>query len=205
MAEGAIYDFFDADAHTITKTPVADYYVAGVDYGTSNPCAFVLFGVNRSSKPCIWAEHEYYFDSRKSQKQKTNTEYSADFMAFCEEHLGRYWQSKVLTTYVDPSAESFSLQLKRDGVMSVCDAENDVLPGIACVSSMMKSGRFAIHATQCPNLVSEVYGYCWDPKAQEKGLDMPMKTNDHACDVCRYVLFSEFGDNHVDLTALSRM
>ena len=204
MAEGAIYDFFDENAHVITKTPEAEYYILGGDYGTSNPTCFILFGVNRKSRPKIWAEHEYYFDSAKAQRQKTNGEYSEDFIEFCKEKLGKYWQTLLRRSYFDPSAESLQLQLRKDGVASVVDANNEVLTGIACVATMLKTGEYAIHE-RCENLISEKSAYVWDSKKQEKGIDEPLKTNDHASDAERYGVFSEFGDEISDLSLLSVM
>ncbi len=204
MAEGSIFDFFNEDDHTITVCPPAEYYVLGCDYGTANPAAFILFGVNRNTKPKIWAEREYYFDSRKEQRQKTDAEYSQDLQNFCREYLGEYWQTKLSRTYIDPSAESFQLQLRRDGIYSVTDANNEVLPGIATVATMMKMGDFAIHA-RCQNYINEMYSYVWDSKAQEKGIDQPLKIYDHCQDAGRYAIFSEFGDEYVDIVSLSRL
>ncbi|MFZ1075432.1 MAG: phage terminase large subunit, partial [Minisyncoccia bacterium] len=43
LAEGAIYDFFDSVTHVIESPPsLADYYICGIDYGTTNPCVFSL-------------------------------------------------------------------------------------------------------------------------------------------------------------------
>lgn len=204
MAEGSIYDFFDESEHTIVKCPPAQYYVVGVDYGTANPTAFIIFGINRFTKPKIWAEYEYYYDSRKAQRQKTNSEYSQDFIDFCKECLGEYWQTKIMRTYLDPSAESLQLQFQRDGIMSVAEAQNDVLPGIATVATMMKAGDFAIHQ-RCKNYINEMYSYVWDPKAQEKGIDQPLKTDDHCQDAGRYAVFSEFGPEYSDILTLSRL
>lgn len=36
-AEGAIFDFFEEDEHTIVKWPEAEYYILAIDYGTANP------------------------------------------------------------------------------------------------------------------------------------------------------------------------
>jgi PBSX family phage terminase large subunit len=204
MAEGSIFDFFDADEHTITKHPEAEYYVTGVDYGTANPSAFILFGVNRKTKPKIWAEREYFFDSRKAQRQKTNAEYAKDFVDFHREHLGEYWQSRLTRTYLDPSAESFQLQLTREGVISLTEADNDVLPGIATVATMLKSGDFAI-CKECQNYITEMYGYAWDAKAQIRGIDQPLKTTDHCQDAGRYAVHTEFGPEYFDITSLARL
>jgi phage terminase large subunit len=94
--------------------------------------------------------------------------------------------------------------LIRDGVYSVKEADNAVLEGIATVASMMKTGDFAI-SVNCPNYINEMYSYVWDSKAQEKGLDEPLKVDDHCQDAGRYAVYSEFGPEYADLNQLSRL
>src|SRR3990172_406753 len=79
LAEGTIYDFFDMEHHTLVLPPsVAEYYIVGADYGTTNPTAFALIGYNSSTFPNIWMEGEYYWDSRKTNRQKTDAEFAQD-------------------------------------------------------------------------------------------------------------------------------
>ena len=42
----------------------------------------------------------------------------------------------------------------------------------------------------CVNTAEEYPAYSWDPKAQLKGEDKPVKECDHACDSDRYVLYT---------------
>ena len=202
VAEGAVFDFFDEDEHTIIKHPPAQYYILAIDYGTSNPFGALLMGVNHNTKPKIWAENELYFDSKKMQYQKTDGEYSLDLKNFCKGYLGQYWQNKILKTYVDPSAASFKLQLERDGFLGVEDADNSVMDGLRTKATMLKNGNYAI-CTRCINYIKEIYGYRWDVKAQERGLDQPMKTGDHLCDAGRYGVHSEFNGEEVDMVSLT--
>jgi hypothetical protein len=44
----------------------------------------------------------------------------------------------------------------------------------------------------CKNLIEQIQGYAWCPKAAERGEDKPIKHNDHAVDSCRYMLASAF-------------
>lgn len=203
VAEGAIFDFFDEDEHTLKKCPKANYYLLGVDYGTANPFAAHLYGVNYNSKPKIWQEHEYYYDSKKEQNQQTDSEYSVNLIDFCKEYLGKNWKARLAKIYIDPSAESFQLQLEKDGFLSVTEADNSVMDGLRTVSTMLKAGDYAI-SVNCPYSIEEMYGYMWDEKKQEKGEDAPKKENDHCRDDERYVLHTEFGGNTVDLNALIR-
>ena len=83
LAEGAIFDFFDRSVYVVNRPPNnADYWIVGVDYGTNNAFAAVLVGVstgkNTQSSPVMWAEKEYYWDSKVKGRQKTNSEFAAD-------------------------------------------------------------------------------------------------------------------------------
>lgn len=189
IAEGAIYDFFDEDEHTLTTTPKAENYYIGIDYGTNNPCGFLLFGHNSRTKPIVWAEREYYYDSKKARRQKTDEEYSNDLQDFCKEYLGKNWKTRLSSIIIDPSAASFKLRLKRDGFLNIKDADNSVIDGIRDVSSILKNGNYAI-SQNCKQLIAEKYGYVWDDKAQKRGIDQPLKVGDHLSDAERYFLRS---------------
>lgn len=185
QAQGAIYDFFDAKLHVIDFAPgQAEYYLLGVDYGTVNPCSFVLVGVNRSKFPNVWVEDVYYYDSKVSQRQKTDTEYAADLVKF----IGGYG---VRAVYVDPSAASFKLELARSGVQNLYDAENEVIDGIRMVSKYLNNGTLKI-CRKCDALIKEIQSYVWDPKCAKLGEDKPLKECDHAVDALRYIIFSHF-------------
>ena len=41
-------------------------------------------------------------------------------------------------------------------------------------------------------MIKEFFSYIWDAKAQERGEDKPVKTNDHALDALRYLLMTIF-------------
>ena len=202
-AEGAVYDFFDDREHCIIRHPKADYYVVGCDFGISNPTVFLLCGVNRHTFPRVWVEQEYYFDSKKAQRQKTTGDLAEDFQDFCEEYLGEYWRHEMRTVYMDPSAEALQVEFEKAGI-PVTEAVNDVIPGISTTSIMIKNGHAAI-MDHCKNLQEEMYGYAWDKKAQERGLDEPIKVADHGPDALRYVLQTEFGQDYIDLEILGRM
>lgn len=185
QAEGAIYDFFDQKMHVIDYAPnLPEYYVLGVDYGTTNPCAFVLVGVNRSSYPNMWVEDEYYFDSRAKQRQKTDSEYAQDLIAFVK---GR----PIKAIYIDPTAASFKLELLKQGVMNLYDAKNEVVGGIRFVSSFLNNGTLKV-TRKCSHLIREFQSYVWDSKSLRTGVDKPLKENDHALDALRYAMFSHF-------------
>lgn len=185
QAEGAIYDFFDQSLHVLDyASNTAEYYILGVDYGTTNPCAFVLIGINRSRYPNMWVEDEYYYDSRVKQRQKTDHEYAQDLMQFIS-------HKPIRSIYIDPSAASFKAELLKMGVGNIYDARNEVVDGIRLVSSYLNNGTLKI-CRKCKHLLQEFQSYVWDAKSLKTGVDKPLKENDHALDALRYAMYTHF-------------
>lgn len=172
LADGAVYDFFDEDIHVISLPPGnAIYYFVGIDYGTTNPCVFGLFGYNPSLYPNIWLEKEYYFDSTSERKHKSDYDYVRDYMEFS---AGFH----VKSIYIDPSAASLKAEFIRNGITCLIDADNDVLSGIRFKSQLMTNGTYKV-CSQCINTIKEYSQYVWDSKASERGEDKPVKRFDH--------------------------
>lgn len=193
LAEGAVYDMWDDQIHAVDIIPERfDRCFLGVDYGTSNPTVFLLIG---ELKHCLYAVDEYYWDSSKTGRQKTDEEYSGDLKKFIE---GRWPQSII----IDPSAASFITQLRKDGAAGIRQADNEVLEGIRNVASFLSGKRLFVYRKKCPNLLKEFASYVWDPKAQKKGEDKPIKQNDHSLDSLRYVVQTVFG-NSIDVGSVS--
>src|SRR5258705_786361 len=109
LAEGAIFDFFDRNIHIVPKPPrAAEYWIAGIDFGTSNAFACVLIGVSTGqytqTGKCMWVEKEYYWNSKQTGRQKVNSEYARDVEEFLEPY-------SVRGIYIDPSAAAMKLEL----------------------------------------------------------------------------------------------
>ena len=189
LAEGTIYDFFDQKLHVLDFTPThnAEYYLCGVDYGTTNPAGFTLIGFNPNHYPNMWVEKEYYWDSVKQHRQKTDTEYAEDLVKFIE-------GVPVRGVYIDPSAASFKTELQRQGVRNILDADNEVLDGIRFVSNLLANGTLKV-CKRCKNLIDEFGTYTWSSKSRKLGEDKPQKANDHLLDSLRYCLYTAFGKN----------
>ena len=182
LAEGVIYQMFDESLHV--KPPGMSErltrYAVSVDYGTHNPCVFGLFWIGIVDNTAYMVK-EYYYDSIKSGRQKTDQEYASDLRDF----IGGYPVEAVI---VDPSALSFITELKKwrkQGMPRVIPAINDVLPGIQQVSWMLNNHRLYIHP-RCKNTIREFGAYVWDDKAVLRGEDKPKKESDHCQDMLRY-------------------
>ena len=185
LAEGAVYEFFNEKDHIIEQSNYpATSYIVGVDYGTTNPCVFLLFGYNRGAYPNIWLEKEYYYNSKATMKQKTDSEYVDDFITFLD-------GIEPSAIYIDPSAASFKQELRRRGVKNVRDAVNDVVTGIRFQGQMLINGTYKV-CRNCTETIKEYSTYVWDAKASERGDDKPLKVHDHTKDAERYALYTHF-------------
>lgn len=185
LAEGAVYDFFNERENVVHEIPgMAEEYIVGVDYGTTNPCSFVLIGRSTQTQPNMWVEKEYYYDSAKALRQKPDSEYAEDLARFINGY-------NVKAIYIDPSAVSLRVELRRIGISNIYEANNDVLNGIRYVYDLFKNGTIKISSC-CKNLISEMGTYVWDQKAAQKGIEKPLKVSDHALDALRYGAFSHY-------------
>jgi PBSX family phage terminase large subunit len=182
-AEGAVYGMFDAKEYVVDSLPNMVQHWVGVDYGTSNPTIYLLMGRGADDK--LYIIDEWRYDSAEHYgKQKTDAEYSRSFQVWI---MGHKVQPRFI--FVDPSAASFITQLHRDGVRNLASADNRVLDGIRYVGSLFSCRRLLIHR-RCEGLIREISGYSWDPKAQERGEDAPIKKADHGPDALRYLINS---------------
>ena len=186
QAEGAIFDFFDHNIHVVPRPPkAAEYWIAGIDYGTANNFACVLIGISTGrydqTGVCRWVEKEYVWDSKKMGRQKLNAEYARDVQHFLEPY-------GVKSVYLDPSAASFKAELRRKGI-HVVDADNSVLDGISFMLSEMSEGNLFV-CEECKVTISEIESYCWDNKKAAQGIDAPIKKNDHCLDAIRYSTYT---------------
>lgn len=171
-AQGLVYDFFDRtrDAVPVPEGNFREWRIS-VDYGTANPASFGLWGLRDN----IWYRvREFYYDSRKEGRQKTDAEYAEDLSCLAG---GR----NVNRIIVDPSAASFIEALRRRG-FRVVRANNHVQNGIRVTADLLKQGRIVLCDT-CEDCLREMELYCWEERG---GRDTPRKEHDHAMDDLRY-------------------
>lgn len=179
VAEGLIYSMFNPDFHIVPSVPrpYEKYYIS-CDYGTINPTSMGLWGLSDGKWYRI---KEYYFDSRKAQRQRTDEEHYAAL----EELAGDLPVNKVI---VDPSAASFIECIRRHNKFAVDPASNRVLDGIRDVATQLRAGKIFI-CDCCADCIREFGLYRWDEKAPE---DKPLKTDDHSMDDLRYFVRAVF-------------
>ena len=172
QAEGRVYDFFTPEMVQLPPAEPMEEYCISCDYGTVNPTSMGLWG----RKTGVWYRmSEFYFHSRKEQRQMTDEEY-ADAMK--ELAGGR----KISAVVVDPSAASFIEVLRRRG-WAVRKAKNDVLGGIRLTADALKAGKVVI-CHGCDACLREMDAYVWDLQGGDR--ERVKKENDHAMDDMRY-------------------
>lgn len=173
-ADGVIYDMFgDDNVAECAHLPFEKFY-ASVDYGTQNPCVFLLWGLHRGK---WYAIKEYYYSGRDTKVQKTDSAYGDDLTAF----LG---DINPVAIIVDPSAASFIAEIRSRGYR-VKKAKNDVVDGIRLVGAML-SKKEIFFSPDLSNTLNEFSVYVWDSHAIDRGEDKPLKENDHTMDAIRY-------------------
>jgi PBSX family phage terminase large subunit len=190
LAEGAIFDMFDPEPgrHVVDIVPQIVRWIAlGVDYGTVNPFHAGLLGLGVDNR--LYVPGDWRYDSRKQRRQLTDAEYSARLRGWLGDFPAPHTPLRGVRpewVAVDPSAASFRVQLYRDGLPSTA-ADNSVIDGIRLVSSLFAADQLAIHSS-CTDLIDELSGYAWDSDAADKGLDEPLKVDDHGPDQLRYAV-----------------
>ena len=180
VAEGVIYDMFDAAKHVIKGLPesTGSRYVS-IDYGTQNATVFLLWEKNLQGK---WiCSKEYYYSGRDESSQKTDSEYADDLEEFTK-------GLDIERVIVDPAAASFIAELKKRG-FRIKKAKNDVLDGIRFVGNMLNL-CVLLFSENCKETIKEFNSYIWDDKALERGEDKPIKQHDHCMDAVRYFAYT---------------
>lgn len=181
LAEGLVYQNYNPSIDAIDEVPEklnGERYIS-VDYGTSNPCVFLLFEQGVSGT--WYLTKEYYYSGRDKGRQKTDWEYTEDFIRFTEP----FSPDDIKAVIVDPSAASFITALRRAG-FKVKKAKNDVLDGIRYTASVLNQERLKI-LKSCKYTLREFGEYHWD---QNKPIDQPVKENDHCMDALRYFSYT---------------
>lgn len=162
----------------------------GVDYGQQNATTYQPFGLDLERKR-LQGLSEYYYSGRDTGKQKSPSEYARDFIRLTDK-LYEDFHCGVFYAYIDPSAQGLSEEIKRQAVdcgyqISIKNAENDVAVGIQRTQKCFSYEALQVSPDQ-EKLDWELGLYEYDKDSIERGKEVPVKINDHACDALRYVV-----------------
>ena len=162
----------------------------GADYGQQNATTYQACGINEYQ--CrLDGLQEYYHSGRETGKQKSPSEYAADFADFVES-LQEAYGCNIFYLYLDPSARGLQEEIKRTCrqrglAIHFKDAQNEVALGIARVQKLLTYGILRISPEQ-KHLIEEFGLYEYDRKLLDKGREVPVKEHDHCLDALRYLV-----------------
>lgn len=181
--EGLVYKEFDRTRHLFDGevTNVSEF-IAGVDFGFTNPCATIH--IKRDYDNNYWVTAEWY------QRGRT------------DEQIGDYIRScQFNAVYPDPENPSAISVLNAKGisVREVIKGKDSIMTGINRVRDLLKRNKLKIHK-DCVNLISELETYSYpDKKPNSNEYENPIKEHDHALDALRYAIMSNQPEDRGDI------
>jgi len=192
-AEGLVYEEFDSAIHVIPSVDHSIFrrYVAGVDWGFTEPGAIELFGVDGDSR--MYRVREVY-RSRKTidwwvkQASELHKSYGIEMFA------------------CDPSEPAYIEAFRNAGLPAI-EAFNDIAPGVQAVRqrlAMQEDERARLYFVPSPldeqddaltsakkptSLIDEMDSYSW-PKTSEgkSNKEVPEDRDNHGQDAARYAV-----------------
>lgn len=176
--EGLVYDCFDEDENTLDAftLPTGTTYVAGVDWGYSDPFIMCIRGITDTGM--------HYQVSEYCKTGMT----LADMVRVAKQKQEIWGIDRF---YCDPSQPGYIEEFKRNGLLAI-PANNDVRVGVDVHYELIKGRRYKIFKGSSPNTIDEMEMYHW-PEPKDLTVDQdakelnPVKQNDHCMDANRYV------------------
>jgi len=167
------------------RTPNVDEMLAfdvAVDVGESSVTHALLAGRNGKGETIVMAECRHDHARQGALEER-------ELVAKVRRAFAAY---PVTSWIVDPAAKSFRVELEQQlgGNGKVGKAENDFIEGVNEVNHWVAREALFVYPEGVPQLCAEVEALSWDPKAAERGEDVPIKTPDHGTDALRYLVFT---------------
>lgn len=189
QAEGAIYDMWDEETHTVQPNQIPEIeriYMVGLDFGTNHPTRAYAVGIGKH-----WEDDRdvlYTLDEFRPETHLTTGIQSQQFQEWLTQ-LESDWGMAPDWVAVDPAAAHFRAQLFEDGIHNVMGAHNKVEAGILTISALLATHQLYV-STKCEQLIDHIPGYMWDPKATDRGTTAPVKEDDDEVDAWRYAVYT---------------
>ena len=176
--EGLVYDCWD-DEHNVVDAftlPVGTKYVAGVDWGYTDPFVCLVRAITPDGRQ--YGVSEFY-------KPYTTI---TDQINICRQ-LQQVWGIKAF--YCDPSNPGHIQEFNRAGLTAI-PAENDIRKGIDLHYQIIKDKRYKEFRGRMPHTSDEREQYHYpDPKDLKPDQDhkeaLPVDQHNHAMDASRYI------------------
>jgi PBSX family phage terminase large subunit len=175
---GVVYDEFDRQIHTVDEVTEDNLnYSLCVDFGTDNPFACLLIGVDH--------DNTYHVIDEVYGGMLTS-----DAIPLIQDMIGDRRIEEIICDNNSPDGAD-ELETELDiPVQRVRFRHKLVNQGIRLVKKKLRlkaDGKpRLIISDKCINLIEEFESYIWDRDKDEDGKDKPIKKNDHALDALRY-------------------
>lgn len=203
QAEGAVYDEFNVDIHVQDVHPEIRYFVAGVDWGYTNPGVMQVWGVDGDGR--LYLVYEVYMTGKLVASPKPNEK--GWWVEKAEEIHRRF---EVQWMDCDPSEPAYIETLRKAG-LPARPANNELRLGIDRVKArlrvqedghprlMIMRGALVepdpvLEKAKLPTCTLEEFpAYAYPKGTDGKPVkEEPLDLNNHGLDVTRYVV------NHLD-------
>jgi PBSX family phage terminase large subunit len=179
--EGLVYDIFEDDRHIVKPRELhpKTIYVAGVDWGYTNPAVISVLGVTPTDGTFLVAE--FY-----------KTQQTIGKMVDAALRLKNVFN--IERFYCDPSSPANIVEFNKAKLTAI-PADNDIRSGIDSVYELMKDDKFHVFENRAPHFVDEVSIYHY-PTNEDVTADkdvkeqMPVKQWDHSMDSVRYPIYA---------------
>lgn len=158
------------------------HWIAGIDFGFTNPTVALLIGVD---------DDDRYFIVEELYERRLHIE---KFIEIIKKWRDKYGMYRLPRFYADPSEPRIISDLRRNNIDAV-KADNQIMKGINVVSSMIEPNsdnliRLFI-LKDCKETIREFQSYRYHEEKEGKTLsDVPLKVDDHAMDAARYAIYS---------------
>lgn len=179
--EGLVYDCFRDFTHVVPveTLPERTQYVAGVDWGFTNPASILVFGV--APNGTVYLVSEWY------KPQQT-----IGSIVEAAKRLKSYFG--IDRFYCDPSAPANIMEFNKAKLTAI-PGDNDIRAGIDAFYEWIAADRFRVFYGRAPNFLDEISAYHYptevdvdaDKDVKER---LPVKQYDHAMDAARYCLYA---------------
>lgn len=162
---GAIYKDFDRTIDTVKPYPIDPTWkrYGGLDYGYSDPTAIVIIAKNPDAEEYVLTDSFY----------QSKSDYH-DWAEFFKK------QVNLQSVMYDPSAVGMMELLRKEGRFNLQAADNSVEPGIARVTTIIKTHKLKVFNTE-EEIINDLESYVYADKG-----DKPKHENSHGPDAIRY-------------------
>lgn len=175
--DGIVYQDFDAKTMVIDDKDIPDglNYFVGVDWGFEHPNPIILLGEDSDGNTYVLKDY--------TQKHK----FISYWVKIAQDLQNKFGRNLIF--YADSARPDNVNEFQSHGINCI-NANKNVLPGIECVASLMRQGKFFVARSASKGLLDEIYQYAWDEKTGEPLKENDVRHNDRL-DAIRYGIYSK--------------